>query len=62
MAMGPGTLSTGEDSFRAARTSLRSNQRTSAISSGSMRMSWLSACPWQPIMRDEGNGQGWEEW
>ncbi len=43
-----------------ARTSSRSNQRASAISSGSMRISSLSASANSPIINVDGNGQGCE--
>ena len=45
MAMGPGTFSVGCSPASARRASSRGNQRTSAISTGSMRMSVVSASP-----------------
>ena len=45
MAMGPGTFSVECSPASARRASSRGNQRTSAISTGSMRMSVVSASP-----------------
>ena len=62
MAIGPGTISLSLLPSRASRTSSRSNHLTSVISSASIEMFVVAASAWQPIISDDGNGQGWEEW
>ena len=62
MAIGAGTVSLSLLPSSARNTSERSNHCTSVISSSSIWMSVVAASAMQPIISDDGNGHGCDEW